>query len=101
MRTHLTRWSRSQRKLQKVSVVEHGLTQLRQYISTGTSTIVVSSHHHGPREASLRAIEGRVRHKDFVAAFGKMFVNDRKENLSSVPDGLVLAPASSQVVFCG
>jgi hypothetical protein len=44
-------------------------------------------------ETSLRAIEGRIRHKDFVAAFGKMFINDRKENLSSRhPDGLVLAP---------
>lgn len=55
--------------------------------------IVIASATLALGETSLRAIEGRLRHKDFIAAFGRMFINDRKDNLSSRhPDGLVLAP---------
>lgn len=55
--------------------------------------VVIASATLALGETSLRAIEGRLRHKDFISAYGRMFVNDRKDNLSSRhPDGLVLAP---------
>jgi len=69
--------------------------QLRQIYLHGNlyHRIVLASATLALGETSLRAIEGRLRHKDFAAAYGRMFINDRKDNLSSRhPDGFVLAP---------